>query len=210
MIKIENISKTIKHQQILNNISLSFEKGKIYGLKGRNGSGKTMLFRAISGLIHLDEGKISINGKIVRKDIDFPPSLGLLLENDNLIPHLSGVENLLLLAKIKKIATKEDVIQAIKRVGLDPENKTPVKKYSLGMRQRLSIAQAIFEKPDIILLDEPTNGIDIESIGGIRKLILEENQRGALVIVTSHNEEDLLELAEEIITIDSGRVVSNA
>ncbi|GAB2024843.1 ATP-binding cassette domain-containing protein [Lactovum odontotermitis] len=206
MIHVENISKKLKKKMILSEVSLDFDAGKIYGLKGRNGAGKTMLIRAIAGLIRVDTGQIRIMDKVLGKDIDFPPSLGLLIENANVLPDFSLTKNLTLLAKIKKITTADGIRQAIIKVGLDPDDKQPVRRYSLGMKQRAALAQAIFEKPDLILLDEPTNAIDVAGVSQVREILLAEKARGATIIIASHNEEDLKLLADEIIYMAEGRV----
>jgi ABC-2 type transport system ATP-binding protein len=205
-IKIVNLSKKIKKNLVLNNITYEFKPAKIYGLYGRNGSGKTMLLRAISGLITPTNGKILIDDKELFEDISFPPSIGIIIENTDLLPQFDAFTNLKILAKIKKIATDEDIKNSIKRVGLDPESKMKVKEFSLGMRQRLSIAQAIFEKPDIILLDEPTNAIDEKGIELVRNVLLEEKNRGATILIASHNKEDLEILVDEKIQLIDGRI----
>ncbi|MED3934600.1 ATP-binding cassette domain-containing protein [Priestia sp. YIM B13446] len=204
-----NLSKKIKKQYVLKDINYTFDTGMIYGLYGRNGSGKTMLLRALSGLIRPSEGSILIDNKKLHEDISFPPSIGVIIENTSLLPQYDAFTNLKILAKIKNIASDEDIKEAIKRVGLDPLSKLKVKKFSLGMKQRLSIAQAIFEKPDIILLDEPTNAIDEEGITSIRNLLLKEKDRGATIVIASHNKEDLTILADKKIIMNSGEIVDN-
>ncbi|QCR30570.1 ATP-binding cassette domain-containing protein [Priestia megaterium] len=204
-----NLSKKIKKQYVLKDINYTFDTGMIYGLYGRNGSGKTMLLRALSGLIRPSEGSILIDNKKLHEDISFPPSIGIIIENTSLLPQYDAFTNLKILANIKNIAADEDIKEAIKRVGLDPLSKLKVKKFSLGMKQRLSIAQAIFEKPDIILLDEPTNAIDEEGINSIRNLLLKEKDRGATIVIASHNKEDLTILADKKIIMNSGEIVDN-
>lgn len=164
MIKVEQATKKIGNNIVLKAVNLDFQEGKIYGLRGRNGAGKTMLLRAIAGLIRLDSGRILINNQQIKKEISFPKSLGILIENNNVLPDFTLKKNLQLLAKIKKIATDEMIDDAILRVGLNPNDKRKVRQFSLGMKQRAAIAQAIFEKPDLILLDEPTNAIDVEGV----------------------------------------------
>lgn len=206
MIKVENTTKRIGNKTVLDKINLTLENGKIYGLRGRNGAGKTMLLRAIAGLIRLDSGKIVIDGKTLHKDIDFPRELGLLIENNNVLPDFTLRKNLQLLAKIKKVATDQMIDDAIRRVGLDPNDKRKVRQYSLGMKQRAAIAQAIFEKPALILLDEPTNAIDYDGVQEMRALFEVEKQRGATIILASHNPEDLNILADQIINMADGSV----
>lgn len=188
---ISGISKTIKSTEILRNIDLKLQGGKIYGLYGSNGTGKTMLLRAIAGLIHIDSGSIVINGKQLHKDSDFPESIGVVIENPEFWDGYTGFENLKMLASIKKKIKNQAIKDTLERVGLDPSDKKTVKKYSLGMKQKLGIAQAIMERPDIILLDEPTNALDKKSTENIRGIIAEEAARGAIVVIASHVEEDL-------------------
>ncbi len=206
-IDIKDYTKTIRKKTILENINLSFESGKIYGLHGRNGSGKTMLLRAICGLILPTEGSVSIDGKIIGKDIEFPNSVGIIIESMSMLPEYSGYDNLKMLAKIKKIATDNDIRTAMNAVGLDPENKKRVGTYSLGMKQKLNIAQAIMEKPELYLLDEPTNALDEGTVNDIRDLLLQLKKNGALIIIASHNKEDLSVLCDEVIKINEGQIV---
>lgn len=202
----DRIQKQIKGKVILSDVNLRLKGGKIYGFAGRNGSGKTMLFRALSGLMRIDSGSITLDGKILHKDFSVLPSLGILLENAGLYPDLTGVGNLLYLANLTKRIGREEVVEAISRVGLDPADKRIYKKYSLGMKQRLAIAQAIMEKPNVIMLDEPTNSLDEAGVEEIRKVILEERERGALILVASHNREDIRILADELYRVEEGRV----
>ena len=203
---VNNINKKIRRNVILSDVSLRLKSGNIYGFVGRNGSGKTMLFRALSGLMKIDSGSIDWNGKILHKDLSVLPNLGLVIENAGLYPNLTGMQNLAYLAGLNKKIGKDEMIQAISRVGLDPQDKRVYGKYSLGMKQRLAIAQAIMEKPDIIMLDEPTNALDEAGVEEIRKVILEEKERGALILVASHNKEDIRVLVDELYRIESGRV----
>lgn len=208
MIQIEGATKSLDRKIVLDNINLTFDDGKIYGLRGRNGAGKTMLLRAIAGLIHLDQGTIKINGQLLHQDIDFPKNLGLLIESNNVLPDFTLRKNLQLLAKIKKVATDEMIDDAIARVGLDPNDRRKVRQYSLGMKQRAAIAQAIFERPELILLDEPTNAIDLDGVKLMRDIFEEEKMRGASIILASHNPEDLNVLADKVIDMSEGRVVN--
>ncbi|MDR2487021.1 MAG: ABC transporter ATP-binding protein [Clostridiales Family XIII bacterium] len=210
MIEVVNISKTIKKQRVLDCMSHRFERGRIYGLYGENGSGKTMLLRALAGLIHVDEGHISVDGQLLHSDISFPEKLGLVIEDMGMLPRFTAYENLSILSKIKKEYGKEDISNALRRVGLDPCSKKKVKAFSLGMRQRLNIAQAIFEKPDILLLDEPTNALDEEAVQTIYQLLKEEQARGAVIVAATHHREDLTALCDETIRISSGRLLADA
>lgn len=204
MVEIKNYCKSIKSRPILNNVSYNFEYGKIYGIYGHNGSGKTMLLRAIAGLLVPDSGSVVIDGKVLHKDMSFPPSIGIVIENMNLLPQYNAFDNLKILGKIKKTATDEDIKTALKRVGLKSDLK--VKKFSLGMKQRLNIAQAVFEKQKIILLDEPTNALDNDGVQLIYKLLKEEKERGALVVITTHHKEDLEEVCDVVLKMTEGEL----
>ena len=206
VITVKNAVKRFRNSTVIDDVSLTLEGGNIYGFVGRNGSGKTMLFRAISGLIHLTSGTIDIDGKVLHRDIDCLPSVGIAIENAGLYPEFSGYGNLKLLASIKKKIDKDRIRESITAVGLDPDDKRLIRKYSLGMRQRILIAQAIMEEPDVLLLDEPTNGLDDSGVDEIRKLISAQAERGAIVCVASHNKEDISMLSDKIFRIDKGRV----
>lgn len=205
-ISVKDVSREMKSNIILNNINLEFESGKIYGLCGHNGSGKTMLLRAIAGLIQIDHGKIMIDEKILHKDIDYPPEMGLIIETPTFFKYYTGMENLQYLAEIRNKITQNDIIEALKRVGLDPNDRRTVAKYSLGMKQRLAIAQAVMEKPQLILLDEPTNALDPDAVIQFKKMMEEEKRRNACIIIATHNHQDIDELFDEKIYLNSGRV----
>ncbi|AIM15975.1 MULTISPECIES: ABC transporter ATP-binding protein [Neobacillus] len=207
MLQICNLSKKIKNTYVLKNISYTFKPGYIYGLFGKNGSGKTMLLRTLAGLVIPTEGEVIINNQVLHKDISFPPSVGVIIENMELLPQYDAYTNLFILSKIKKVASKHDIEEAIKKVGLDPFSKLKVKKYSLGMKQRLNIAQAIFEKPDILLLDEPTNAIDDKGVELIHNLLLEEKKRGAIIIIASHLKEDIESLCDFSLKMNEGNLI---
>ena len=202
---IENLSKTIKNNKILDNVNLTFESGHVYGLVGRNGSGKTMLLRAICGLIFPDSGKVIIDGKQLHKDISFPESCGIIIENTDLLPNFSAFDNLKMLSEIKNTANDNMIKSAIKSVGLDPDSKKKVKTFSLGMKQRLSIAKALFEDPDILLLDEPTNALDEDGVNDVRRILLEQKKKNKLIIIASHNKEDISLLSDTVISVSNGR-----
>lgn len=202
----EHISKTIRGRKILSNVSLELHSGKVYGFVGRNGSGKTMLFRALSGLMGLTSGTVRWGDQVLKRDFAVLPNLGIVLENVGLYPNLTGLENLRYLANIRKKCTQEDLRAVLERVGLDPDDKRTYGKYSLGMKQRLAIAQAIMEKPDVLMLDEPTNALDSEAVVQVRDIITQEKERGALVLLASHNYEDIRLLSDEVYHLESGRL----
>ena len=202
---IENLSKTIKNNKILDNVNLTFESGHVYGLVGRNGSGKTMLLRAICGLIFPDSGKVIIDGKQLHKDISFPESCGIIIENTDLLLNFSAFDNLKMLSEIKNTANDNMIKSAIKSVGLNADSKKKVKTFSLGMKQRLSIAQALFEDPDILLLDEPTNALDEDGVNDVRRILLEQKKKNKLIIIASHNKEDISLLSDTVISVSNGR-----
>lgn len=207
MIQLQNVTKRIKENTVLDNVSYTFKSGFVYGLYGQNGSGKTMLLRAVSGLINLDSGSIFIDGEKLHDKIEFPPETGIVIENMELLPECSAKRNLQMLAKIKNIADEKDISFSLERVGLDPDSDKKVKKFSLGMKQRLNIAQAIFENQKIILLDEPTNALDEDAVQLIYKIIREEKSRGATIIVATHHKEDLKEVCDVILKIAEGKIV---
>lgn len=206
ILEARNVNKKLKRRVILEDINLSLESGNIYGFVGRNGSGKTMLFRALSGLMKIDSGIIQYDNKVLHKDMSILPDLGIVLENAGLYPEFSGFENLRMLAKVNKKISDKEIKEVIRKVGLDPDDKRPYRKYSLGMKQRIIIAQAIMEKPSIIMLDEPTNALDEDGVEDIRAIILGEKKRNALILLASHNKEDIKILADKVYYIQNGRI----
>ena len=209
-IVLSNVSKTIHKTEVISGVSLRLESGQVYGLQGYNGSGKTMLMRLISGLLLPTSGEVQIDGKTLGTDIDFPPSIGIFLENPAFLSSYTGLENLELIASLRGIANTAQIREEISRVGLDPEDKRKFRKYSLGMKQRLGIAAAVFEKPDIVILDEPTNALDGDGVELVSEIIREERARGALVVVASHERERLQTMADVIFTIEHGRIMDRA
>lgn len=207
-IKIENITKTIKKTPILVDVNLEFQGGMVYGLKGKNGSGKTMLMRAICGLITPEKGTISINDEILGKNISFPRSIGVLIENPAFIGNYTGFKNLKVLASIQNKINDEQIKDALQKVGLDPDDKRSFKKYSLGMKQKLGIAAAFMENPDIIILDEPINALDESGAKQVREILREQKERGAICIIACHDSAELEFLSDEIIEIYEGKIVS--
>ena len=207
-IKISHVSKIIKNNPVIKDISMELQSGAVYGFKGINGSGKTMLMRLISGLIRPSQGEISMNGKILGKDISFPNSIGVFLENPAFLDAYSGFNNLKLLASIKSVASDDDIRNTLLRVGLDPDSNKKYKKYSLGMKQRLGIAAAIMEKPEIVILDEPTNGLDPAGIQEMRELIRDLPSRfGMTVVVSSHLLSEIDQMADTVGIIREGVLV---
>lgn len=206
-IKISELSKSIKGNKVLDNISMELESGNIYGLQGKNGSGKTMLMRAICGLVYPGSGEINIDGKILGKDISFPQSVGVLIENPSFLSNYTAFENLKLLAAIKGKIKDDEIKKAIMDVGLNPQDRKKYKKFSLGMKQRLGIACAIMEHPDLIILDEPFNALDQTGIELIRNLIVKFKHEGALVILACHDRDELENLSDEIFVMAEGRMV---
>lgn len=204
-IRIENVSKKIQGTTVLDNVNLCMESGNIYGLLGRNGSGKTMLMRAICGLIRPSEGRIMVDGAQQWKDFSFPSNLGMLIETPTFLPDFTGYENLAMLSSIRKTITGKDIREALEKVGLNPDDKRSTRKYSLGMRQRLGIACAIMERPRLLVLDEPFNGLDVDGYELMRSIILEEKRKGTLIILACHNREELENLSDVIYKVEQGR-----
>ena len=207
MIEIRNLTKRFGKAVVLSDISLTFEAGKIYGLVGRNGSGKTMLLKHILGFVTADSGTIRIDGKLLGKDMDMPDNIGAIIETPGFLPEYSGFKNLKLLSMIRGQIGDEKIREMITLVGLDPASRKRVGNYSLGMRQRLGIAQALMEDPDIVLLDEPMNGLDNEGVAEMRKLFGTLRDEGKLIVLASHSREDIDLLCDEIYRFDQGRLV---
>lgn len=204
MIDIENVNLTLSKQEILKNITLKLEPGKIYGVVGKNGSGKSMLFKCICGFIRPQSGTIRVFGKQIGKERDFPENTGILIEAPGFIPYYSGYKNLKLLADLNGNCKKEQIEKYIRMVGLDPAMKKPVKKYSLGMKQRLGIAQAVMEEPELIIMDEPMNALDKESILEMRHFFKKLREQGKTILLTSHNFEDIEVLCDRVYEMDRG------
>ena len=210
VIKLTNVSKVIKKAKVLDNVNLELTSGKVYGLKGKNGSGKTMLMRALIGLIRPTSGKVCIDGKELGKDIDFPESIGFLLENPAFLDMYSGPDNLKFLAKVDSNVDKKSVENEIRGliddVGLGQAGRKKYKKYSLGMKQRLGIAAAVLGNPDIVVLDEPTNALDDDGKEMVKSVVRKQKERGALVIISCHDMQTLEELSDEIVKLKEGRI----
>ena len=206
-IVVEHAVKKYKDTIALNDVSLTFAQNQIHGIIGRNGSGKTVLLKCICGLTRLTSGRIILDGKVVGKDMEIPDNIGAIIETPGFIKNFSGYDNLKYLASVRKMIGKEEIVSAMEKAGLDPAMKKHVGKYSLGMRQRLGIAQAIMEKPDILILDEPTNGLDKKGVEEFRNLILAFKQEGKTIILASHNAEDVRLLCDNVSELDGGRLI---
>lgn len=207
IIEVNEVFKKYDDATVLDNVSLEIEKGKIYGLVGRNGSGKTVLMKCICGLIKPTSGEVKVAGKTVGKDVDIPEDIGVIIETPGFIPNYSGFKNLKLLASVRNKISNEEIRKSMEIVGLEPKSRKHVGKYSLGMRQKLGIAQAIMEKPKILILDEPMNGLDNESVAVVRKILKEQAENGATIILASHNREDIDVLCDKVYTMDHGVIV---
>ena len=203
-IEVSNVSLTINKTIILNDISMQMEKGKIYGLVGRNGSGKTMLMKCICGFVRPASASVRVQGRLVGTDVDFPGNVGIIIENPGFIPYYSGMKNLEMLAGLKRKITKEQIARAMQLAGLEPGLKRHTGKYSLGMRQRLGIAQAIMEEPDILILDEPMNGLDKDGVNDMRKLFLQMKEQGKTMLIASHNADDIDILCDHVWEMEKG------
>lgn len=204
VIELEDVVKDIKGKRIIDHVSLHLESGKIVGLKGVNGSGKTMLMRLICGLITATSGRIIIDGKQLGKDITFPESVGILIENPAFLDSYSGFDNLKMLASIQGHIGEKEIREVLAQVGLDPMDKKKYRKYSLGMKQRLGIAAAVMEEPDIIILDEPTNALDSDGVAMLKEILHQHRERGALLLISCHDLATLQELSDEIYLMESG------
>lgn len=206
MIQVHNVDLIIKKTHILQGVSVSFEKGKIHGLIGRNGSGKTMLMKCICGFVKPTSGEIMVSGKCIGKDCDFPDNTGIIIETPGFIPYYSGYKNLKLLADLRGKITKDFIRKTMEQVGLSPDLKRHIRKYSLGMRQRLGLAQAIMENPDLLILDEPMNGLDKDGVADMRQYLLNLKEQGKTILIASHSAEDIDVLCDTVYEMDKGRL----
>lgn len=205
-IEVLNVSKTIKGKIVLKDINLHLGTGRIYGFVGHNGSGKSMLFRVISGLVKPSSGKVVVFGNVLHKDISFPKSVSIILEKPGFLENYSGFNNLKFLASIRNEINDQEIRETLERVGIDSLDNRPVKTYSLGMKQKLAIAQSIMEKPDLLLLDEPMNGLDEDAVQTVYNIIKAEKQRGATILLTSHHKGDIDSLCEEVYRLREGEL----
>ena len=206
IIIVDHVSKSFQGTKVLNDVSVSFERGKIHGIVGRNGSGKTVLIKTICGFMKPDTGKVIVDGKVVGKDMDFPQNIGAIIEAPGFLPTQSAYKNLMYLASLRGIIGKKEVRYAIDLVGLNSDDKKPVGKYSLGMKQRLGLAQAIMEDPDILILDEPMNGLDKDGVTDIRKLLLQFKELGKTILIISHSSEDISVLCDTVHEMNRGEL----
>ena len=206
MIKVQEVSKQFKEVKVLDRVSMEVEKGSICGLIGVNGSGKTVLMKAICGFLIPDAGEIYVNGKKIGADCDFPDNTGIIIETPGFSPYISGFRNLKTLASIQKKIGDDKIRETMELVGLDPKSKKWVSKYSLGMRQRLGIAQAIMEDQDILILDEPLNGLDKQGAADVRELLLRMKEQGKTILLASHNTQDIDTLCDKVYEVDGGKV----
>ena len=204
MIDIKNVNLTLQKNPILKNINVHFERGQIHGLIGRNGSGKTMLLKCICGFVKPNTGEIIVDNKRIGKDCDFPKNVGIIIETPGFIPYYSGYKNLKLLADLRGNISRDDIRRTMEQVGLDPDLKRHVRKYSLGMRQRLGLAQAIMENPDLLILDEPMNGLDKDGVKDMRQYLLDLKARGKTILIASHSAEDIDVLCDTVCEMDKG------
>ena len=204
IVEIKNAGKSFGSTKVLDKVNIEMEKGKIYGIVGRNGSGKTVLMKCMCGFMTVDQGSIIVQGKEVGVDIDMPDNLGIIIETPGFLMNYSGYNNLNFLYTIKNKPNRKKIEEIIRTVGLDPKSKKHVGKYSLGMRQRLGIAQALMENPEILILDEPMNGLDNQGVEDIRKILLEQKEQGKTILIASHNREDIDILCDHVWQMDKG------
>ncbi len=204
MITISELNLILQKNHILTDINVEFDKGRIHGLIGRNGSGKTMLMKCICGFVKPTGGTISVGGKRIGKDVDFPENVGIIIETPGFIPYYSGLKNLKLLADLRGKISKDDIRKTMEQVGLDPNLKRHVGKYSLGMRQRLGLAQAIMENPELLILDEPMNGLDKDGVKDMRQYLLDLKAQGKTILIASHSAEDIDVLCDTVCEMDKG------
>ena len=203
-ISVENVTKAFWDQEVLKNVWVTFEMGKIYGIVGRNGSGKTVLLKCICGFLYPTTGTVTVDGRIVGKEVDYPENIGFVIESPGFLPGYSGLKNLKYLASIRGKVKEDKIREYMELVGLNPDDKKHVGNYSLGMRQRLGIAQAFMENPDILILDEPMNALDNHGVEEMRAVLLKMKEQGKLIIIASHIRDDIDILCDEVYGMDAG------
>lgn len=204
IVKLEHITKMYGDAAVLRDVSLELERGNIYGLIGRNGSGKTMLMKVICGFVIPTKGKVTVQGKKLGKEVDIPEKMGVIIEQPGFLPGYSAYQNLLFLSKINGRVGKKEILEALEQVGLGDAKKKKVRKFSMGMRQRLGLAQALMEKPEILILDEPMNGLDDAAVEEMREILLEQKRQGMTIIIASHNREDIETLCDQVFRMENG------
>lgn len=206
IIEVKGLSKSFGKNKVLDDVNIGFSAQQIHGIIGRNGSGKTMLFKCILGMMPFSDGEITVNGKRIGKDIDVPENVGMIIESPGFLAGYNGYANLRLLSRIKNVIGRDEITRAIQTVGLDPASRKRVGKYSMGMRQRLCIAQAIMENPSLLILDEPMNGLDNRGVSEIRELLLNLKNQGKTILIASHNPEDIRQLCDTVCEMDCGKL----
>ena len=206
IIQVKDVCKTFGKAEVLKQVTAKFEAGKIYGIIGRNGSGKTVLFKCICGFVPVTSGMIRVRSQVVGKDVDIPKDMGIIIESPGFLPGYSGFHNLRFLARIRNKIDDEKIRETLRFVGLDPGDKKHVGKYSMGMRQRLGLAQAIMEDPEILILDEPMNGLDRQGVKEIRQCLLKLRDQGKTILLASHNAEDIRVLCDQVYEMDAGEL----
>lgn len=206
-IQLTNISKTFGKQTVLQPLTMGFEEGMIHGIIGRNGSGKTVLMKMILGILHPTTGTVIVGDKRIGKDVDFPESAGAIIETIEFIPYMSAYQNLADIAAMRGNLSKTQIKEVLEMVGLGNVGRKHVSKFSMGMRQRLAIAQAVMESPKLLILDEPMNGMDEKGVEEMRQLILARKAAGTTIILSSHNIEDIRILCDQVYRIDAGVVM---
>lgn len=206
VIVIDKLTKSFKGKTVLEDVNMRLQEGGIYGIVGDNGSGKTVLLKLICGFMKPDSGTVTVNGKVIGKDADFPENTGIIIEAPGFLPNYSGMKNLEYLASIRGKIGKEQIESAMKTVGLDPSSKLRVGKYSLGMKQRLGIAQAIMEDQQLLILDEPMNALDKDAVKEMRRLFLSFKASGKTMLIVSHNEGDISTLCDEVYEFDGAKI----
>lgn len=208
VVRVSHVGLKIGKATILQDICMEMEEGHIYGFVGRNGSGKTMLMKCICGFIHVTDGEITVRGRRVGTDMDFPQDMGIIIENPGFITYYSGRKNLRLLADVNHKIGEKEICEAMELVGLDPDSRLHVGKYSLGMRQRLGLAQALMEDPSLLILDEPMNGLDTQGVEDVRKILKGLREQGKTIIMASHNMEDIEHLCDKVWRLEHGQIIS--
>ena len=205
-IQMENVSKSFKEKQVLEQVNMELEAGRIVGLVGKNGSGKMVLMKLLCGFLFPDQGEIRVDGKRVGKEVDFPPNTGVILEKPSFISWFSGIRNLQELAAINRRVSRDQLEAVLELLELDPKSRMPVRKYSLGMKQRLGIAQAIMEDPDLLVLDEPMNSLDKRGVEVVRNILLDFREKGKIILLASHDERDIESLCDQVYEIEDKSV----